>query len=194
MIRFSKIWSIIGAMFIVALISSILLTLVHNLTQQPIKEAKDKLISDGINEVIITKFDNNPFAEKITLRRDNTRYTIYPARDKGYVTSIVMNSFSNNGFGGRIDIIVGFLLDGTVSGYKVISHKETPGLGSKINEEAFKQQVVGKNPSSKTFKVRQDGGEIDAVTGATISSRALIDAIQKAYNGYLKLNTGSKNE
>ena len=194
MMKFSKIWSIIGTLFIVALISSTLLTLVYNITEEPIKEAQNRIISDGIKEVIVTEFDNDPFAEKIVVRRGKERYTLYPARNKGYVTSIVMKSLSNNGFGGRIDIIVGFLLDGRISGYKVISHKETPGLGSKIDEKGFKERIIGMSPNTSSFNVRQDGGEIDAITGATISSRALIDAIKRAYRGYKKFNTGNSDE
>lgn len=182
-----------GVMLVVSLTAAVLLTLVHEVTKQPIKEAQNRLIAESIKEVISTEFDNDPFAEKITVRRGNARYTLYPARNKGYVTSIVMQSSSNKGFSGRIDIIVGFLLDGTISGYKLIAHKETPGLGSRIGEEAFQKNVIGHNPALESFRVRQDGGEIDAVTGATISSRALLDAIKKAYQGYLKFNTGKEN-
>ena len=79
--------------------------------------------------------------------------------------------------------------DQTISGYKVISSKETPGLGSKVSDSKFSEQFIGIRPKKKTFKVKQDGGEIDAVTAATISSRAVIDAIQKAYDAYNKLST-----
>lgn len=89
-----------------------------------------------------------------------------------------------------MEVIVSFLLDGTVGDFKVINHKETPGLGSKVNDLSFRKNVAGLSPNSDSFKVDKDGGEIDAITGATISSRALIDAIQKAYRGYLKFNTG----
>ena len=118
MIKISKIWSIIGALFVVALISSALLTLVYNITKEPIKEAQNRLISNGIKEVIVTDFDNDPFAEKIIVRRGKERYTLYPARNKGYVTSIVMKSLSNNGFGGlwwgtliKIDYMMAKLLN-----------------------------------------------------------------------------------
>jgi len=194
MMKLSKIWSIIGALFVVALISSTLLTLVYNITKEPIQEAQNRLVSEGIKDVIVTDFDNDPFAEKLVVRRGKERYTLYPARNKGYVTSIVMKSMSNKGFGGRIDVIVGFLLDGRISGYKVIAHKETPGLGSKIDDKSFKEQIIGMFPNSPSFNVRQDGGEVDAVTGATISSRALIDAIKRAYKGYKKFNAGNSDE
>lgn len=190
----SRLWTTGGVMLAVSLTAAVLLTLVHEVTKKPIQEARERLIAESIKNVIATEFDNDPFAEKITVRRDNTRYTLYPARNKGYVTSIVMQSSSNKGFGGRMDVIVGFLLDGTVSGYKVIAHKETPGLGSKVGEAAFQKNVIGRSPALESFKLRQDGGEVDAVTGATISSRALLDAIQRAYRGYLKFNAGKDDE
>ena len=190
----SSVYRIIKIMLVVALISAALLAVCHKVTEQPIKQAQDNLIAEGINQVITSEFNNNPFEEKINIRRDKELFTLYPARKDGYITSIVMKSHSNKGFGGRLDVIVGFLLDGTVSGFQVVKHQETPGLGSKVNEPTFKKGVIGKNPANENFKVRQDGGEIDAITGATITSRALIDAIQKAYRGYLKFNAGSENE
>lgn len=187
----AQVWSIVGVMFVVTLVSAILLTYVYNLTKQPIKEAQNRIIAESINSVITTEFDNNPFAEKIIVKSGRERYALYPARKDGYVTSIVMKSFSNKGFGGRMDVIVGFMLDGTISGYRVINHKETPGLGSKVNDNSFSKNIIGHSPSLKSFNVKQDGGDVDAITGATISSRALIDAIQKAYRGYVKFNTGN---
>ena len=67
-------------------------------------------------------------------------------------------------------------------------------LGSKIDEKGFKERIIGMSPNTSSFNVRQDGGEIDAITGATISSRALIDAIKRAYRGYKKFNTGNSDE
>ena len=88
-------------------------------------------------------------------------------------------------------MIIGMLMDGTVTGYKVIEQKETPGLGSKIAEKKFAGQFVGLNAYQDQFKLQKDGGEIDAVTGATISSRAVIDAVQKAVQTYKKFNAGA---
>lgn len=190
----SEMSSLIIVMLVVSLISATFLSIVHHITKKPIQEAQNKMIADSIREVVTTEFDNNPYAEKINVKRGKERFTLYPARKDGYVTSIVMKSFSNKGYGGRMDILVSFLLDGTIGGYKVMMHKETPGLGSKVNEPSFRKNIIGKNPADGKFKVRQDGGEVDAITGATITSRALIDAIQKAYNGYLKFNTGNKDE
>jgi len=191
---FSNIIKPVKSILMITFVSAVLLTIVYKLTQNPIQQAQDKLDFNSIKNVITSEFNNNPFAEKINIRRDKDFFTLYPARKDGYITSIVMKTHSDKGYGGRMDVIVGFLLDGTVSGFEVVKHRETPGLGSKVNEATFKKAVIGKSPANESFKVRQDGGEIDAITGATITSRALIDAIQKAYRGYLKFNTGNENE
>lgn len=190
----SQVAVILKAMLAVAFLAAACVGIIYHVTKKPIQDAQNKLIADSIKEVIPSEFDNNPFAEKITFKQGKERFTLYPARLDGYVTAITMKSFSNKGYGGRLDVLVSFLLDGTIGNYKVIKHQETPGLGSKVNDDGFKKGVIGKSPASENFKVKQDGGEIDAITGATITSRALIDAIQKAYRGYQKFNAGASHE
>ena len=78
---------------------------------------------------------------------------------------------------------------GNFSGYSVLEHEETPGLGSKMdswfsNSEKPKQYVIGKNPESTNFKVTKDGGDIDAITASTITSRAFLEALNRAYESY----------
>ena len=118
------------------------------------------------------------------------RLVLFPSRRNGTISGVAIKTSTNKGFGGKMELIVGFFLDGTVSGYKVIHSNETPGLGTKVSEPRFKEQFAGIRPKKHLFKVKQDGGEIDAVTAATISSRAVIDAIQKAYDAYNKFSTG----
>lgn len=190
----SEMYRMIRVILVVAVTSALILSLIHLLTEKPIQETQNKLISESMKEVVAAEFNNDPFNEKIIVQRGKEKFTIYPARQDGYVTSLILKTHSNKGYGGRIDVLVGFSLDGTVGSYKVIKHSETPGLGSKVNDPSFKKNVIGKKPHTESFKVRQDGGEIDAITGATITSRALIDAIQKAYRGYLKFNAGNENE
>ena len=190
----SQVFVIVKAMLTVAFIAAGFVGTIYHITKEPIQEAQNKLVAESIKEIVPTEFDNDPFAEKISVKLGKERFTLYPARKEGYVTAIAMKSSSNKGYGGNIDVLVSFLLDGTVGNYKVIHHQETPGLGSKVNEESFKKGVIGKSPASDKFQVKQDGGEIDAITGATITSRALIDAVQKAYRGYQKFNAGVKHE
>jgi len=78
--------------------------------------------------------------------------------------------------------MTGFSPDGKIFNISVLAHKETPGLGTKMSEPAFKNQFNDKNPSEFALKVKKDGGPVDAITAATISSRAFCDAVQRAYN------------
>ena len=78
--------------------------------------------------------------------------------------------------------MAGFKPDGTIINISVLEQKETPGLGTKMTEPLFKDQFNDKNPSTFNLKVKKDGCPVDAITAATISSRAFCDAIQRAYN------------
>lgn len=188
----SSLTHMIVAMLAVACGAAFILGYVYRITEEPIQKAKNEQELAAISEVIYNGFDNDPFAEKtvIATPRHKNRLRLYPARKNGVINSVAVKSFSNKGFGGRMEVIVGFFLDGTISGFKVINHHETPGLGTKVNEKRFQEQFQGLNPGKHILKVKQDGGDIDAVTAATISSRAVVDAIQKAYDAYYKFSTG----
>jgi len=181
----SSLSHMIIAMTSVAVFASTIIGFSHSVTKEPIQIAKDNRKLEAIKEVISTEFDNNPFAERIDI---GNGIELYPARLGTKITSIAIKSYSNNAFSGRLELIVGFMLDGTINGYKIIEQKETPGLGTKVTEQKFSSQFKGLNPENESFKVRQDGGEIDAVTSATISSRAVIDAISRAYNKYINFS------
>lgn len=176
---------------IVACLSALLIGMTYRITKEPIQQAKDQKELEAIAEVA-GEFNNNPFEEQMTILDKNKKpVTIYPARQDGTVTSIAVKTYTNKGFGGKIELIVGFAMDGSLNGYKVIEQKETPGLGTKITEPKFKDQFVRLNPRRDIIKVKQDGGEIDAITAATISSRAVTDAIDRAYKAYNKFSTGN---
>lgn len=188
----SSLFNMIFALLAVAVLSAAALGYVYQITKEPISRAKDQKTLDAIREVV-GSFDNNPFAEKTAVTTPDGKYKLelYPARENGIITSVAIKTFSDNGFGGKIEIIIGMLMDGTITGYKVIEQKETPGLGTKITDNKFAGQFIGLNPYYNTIKLKKDGGEIDAVTGATISSKAVIDAVEKAVQTYKKFNTGA---
>lgn len=188
----SSLGSMITAMTVVAAISGAVLGLAYQVTKVPIENAKNARELAAIREVLPGTFDNNPFEDRIIRTQPDNRGTIelYPGRRGKEVSGIAVKSYTDKAFGGHMEIIVGFFLDGTINHFKIIEQKETPGLGSKINEEKFTSQFRGMNPARDIFKVRQDGGEIDAVTAATISSRAVVDAIERAHRAYLKFNAG----
>ena len=183
----STLKNMILAMTIVAGLSALILSISCKITQEPIKKAQDAKKLEAIQAVLPPDYDNNPYQERLTISGSNIE--LYPARQGTKITSVAMKTYSNNAFSGQLELIVGFLLDGTITDYKIISHKETPGLGSKVTEEKFARQLRGFNITKQKLKVRQDDGDIDAVTSATISSRAVLDAIQRAYDNYIKFST-----
>ncbi len=172
-------------------LSAFILGFVHNKTLEPIKKAKNDLELKAISEVT-NEFDNNPFDEQMTIITKNKKdkLKMYPARKDGKITSVAVKTYSNSGFGGRMEIMAGFNADGSIKSFKVISANETPGLGSKVDEPKFKEQFEGFHPGRQILKVRQDGGDVDAVTAATISSRAVLRALERAFDAYTNFNLG----
>ena len=175
----------------IAICSAAAIGYVYKTTKEPIDEAKNNKILQAIREMVGI-FDNNPFEEKTGI--SGSQVELYPARENGSITSVAIKSSSNEGFGGKIELIVGILMDGTITGYKVIEQSETPGLGSKVTEPQFSNQFVGKNAYTDNFDLKKDGGEIDAVTGATISSRAVVGAVKKAVAAYNKFAGAPQDE
>ena len=188
-----ELFRMVMALVVTAVVSGFVLGFLSYITAEPIREARDQMNLEAIKEVIPSEFDNNPFEEKLTITAPdgNGEITLFPARKEGKITAIAILSHSDKGFSGKIEVMVGFLMDGTVNTYTVLSHRETPGLGTKITESKFRDQFVGLNPERDRFQVKQDGGDIDAITAATISSRAVVDAIARAYEAYNKFKTGN---
>jgi electron transport complex protein RnfG len=106
---------------------------------------------------------------------------IYPAKKDSIIVGYAVNTNTNKGFSGNISLMAGFKPDGTIINISVLDQKETPGLGTKMAEPLFKDQFNDKNPSEFSLKVKKDGGPVDAISAATISSRAFCDAVQRAY-------------
>ena len=175
----------------IAVVSAFVMSGVYQITKEPIAKAKDSQELEAISEVV-EEFDNDPFAEKTIITTPDKKHKLafFPARKNGVINSFAIKTYSNNGFGGRIEMIVGFYIDGAIKNFKITEHQETPGLGSKADENKFKSQFDGFNPNKHIFKVKKDGGEIDGITAATITSRAVIDAIQRAVDAYNNFNAG----
>ena len=187
----AMIFSLVG----VSVFSGLMLGFVYEQTKAPIQAAQNHMELEAITDIIGSDYDNNPFEDKTYIYDDNgNKLEFYPARKDGQIKAFAIKTFSNKAFGGKLELIAGFGINGKILGYKVVNSQETPGLGTKVSEADFAEQFRGLRPQSPAFNVRQDGGEIDAVTSATISSRAVIDAIRKAYNAYRKLSSGDKHE
>jgi Na+-translocating ferredoxin:NAD+ oxidoreductase subunit G len=174
-------------LFTVTLLASASLGYVHSLTEGPIEKAKIAKINNAISKVL-PAFDDQPTDNKFTREVDGGVLTFYPASMGGESVGMAVQTFTKKGFSGQIDLMVGILADGTIHAIEVIAHKETPGLGDKMetNKSKFSVQFQGKHPDDFKIKVVKDGGDVDAITASTISSRAYCDAVQRAHDAFVK--------
>lgn len=178
-------------LFLVCLVCSALLGGVYVLTLDKINQEVVKKTNNAIS-LVTPEFDNEPSAEKLTVDLDGDAVTVYPAKKDGKTVGYAVESFTSKGFSGRINVMVGFDMDGNIVGTSVISHSETPGLGAKMTDPAFSSQFVGKNPASYRLAVTKDGGDVDAITASTITSRAYCDAVDRAYRVFGQIVNSSK--
>lgn len=168
---------------------------VYELTKDPIA-AVDKQKQEEAIKMVAPTFDNSPADEKIIKEIDGGVVTIFPAKLNGELVGAAVESFTMMGFSGYIKVMVGFEKEGTIRNYTILQHQETPGLGSKMQEwfrgEKGRQSVLGLHPVKNKMKVAKDGGEVDAITAATITSRAFLDAIERAYKQFAEIASGSE--
>jgi electron transport complex protein RnfG len=154
---------------------------VYEFTKKPIELSNLNKKLDAI-KLVVPEFTNNPNSEMFKLPTgEGDSLEIYPAKKGDVVVGYAVNTYSKKGFAGKITLMAGFKPDGTILNIKVLEQKETPGLGTKMTEPAFKDQFNDKDPAQFNLKVKKDGGSVDAITAATISSRAFCDAVQRAY-------------
>jgi Na+-translocating ferredoxin:NAD+ oxidoreductase subunit G len=166
----------------IAMGASVALGFVYQYTKGPIEVSNLNRKLDAIRQVV-PEFNNNPADDMFRLPSENgDSLEIYPARMNDQLKGYAVRTYSDRGYSGTIILMVGFKPDGTLINISVLEQKETPGLGTKMKEPKFKDQFNGKDPAAFTLKVKKDGGEVDAITAATISSRAFCDAVTKAYN------------
>lgn len=158
---------------------------VNQITTEPIKIAKLAKQENAI-KLVAPAYDNDPIADQWSAKlADGTDAIIFPAKKNGELVGAAVQAITKNGFGGPISVMVGFDKDGNIKEYSVLSHTETPGLGSKMPTWFHdKGNIIGKNPGKNKLTVSKDGGEVDAITAATISSRAFLDAVANAYNAF----------
>ncbi len=167
---------------LIALVSSALLGFVYEITKEPIALSNFNKKLNAIKQVV-PEFSNNPNDEMFRLPTgEGDSLDIYPAKKDDVIIGYAVNTYTSKGFSGNITLMAGFKPDGTIINITVLEQKETPGLGTKMVEPQFKDQFNDKNPGEFALKVKKDGGQVDAITAATISSRAFCDAIQRAYN------------
>lgn len=173
---------------IISLCAGAILATANMYTAGPIALSKAAALENAIKEVV-PPYDNNPLTEAYNaVTTEGDSLTIYPATKEGKAVGVAVESNSRNGFNGEIQVIVGFDTAGTLVNYSVLQHAETPGLGSKMQEwfrtDKNKQSVIGRSLSQGNLSVSKDGGDVDAITASTITSRAFLHSINRAYSAY----------
>ena len=178
---------------VVTLVAAALLGSAYGLTKEPIRLAELKKKYEAI-AVVIPGFDNEPSQEVQKLPFDGDTLYIYTARKGEEILGTAVETFTNKGFSGNFKLMVGFDPSGTITDIAVISHKETPGLGNKmeIGKSDFHVQFQGKDPANFNMTVTKDRGEVDAITASTITSRAYCDAVQRAYDALEQLESNNE--
>lgn len=165
---------------------------VYKYTKEPIAIAKAEKQLRAI-KAVVGDYDNDPLAESYKVCKTEEGFerceekdglSIYPATLNNALSATGVQTFSDKGYSGRIELMVGIGKDGAIKNIEVVSHSETPGLGSKMKEAFFRDQFIGRSKTDAPLKVKKDGGDVDALSGATISSRAFCEAVQQAMKAY----------
>jgi electron transport complex protein RnfG len=170
---------------IICSLAATALALVYNITKDPIAY-QQRLKKLKAIKAVQPNYDNEPDQDFVDLKTDEsaegngdlTRF--YITKKRGTPTGVVF-MVSAVGYGGTIDLMVGLSPEGTITGVQVLKHTETPGLGAKITEEKFLQQFTAKNVQNTNWALKKEGGDIDQISGATISPQAVV----KSLNGGL---------
>lgn len=188
--RESSFINMVVTLVLVTGIAAAALGFVYDFTKGPIEAAKAKAQAEAIEQVL-PMFDELGESKVVMPTAGGDSLEFFPAYKGGELVGTAVKTYTKNGFSGFISIMAGFDKDGNISGYSVLEHKETPGLGSKMdtwfsNVEKPNQYVIGKNPESTNLTVSKDGGDIDAITASTITSRAFLEALTLAYDSYKK--------
>jgi electron transport complex protein RnfG len=172
-----------------------LVALTYETTKEQIAQAEREALLQKLHTVIKpAEHDNDIFSDYITisdpdLLGPSQEVNVFRARMNGKPVAVLITPTAPDGYGGEIKLLVGIRYNGEIAGVRVLSHKETPGLGDAIEERRspWIHQFDGsslQDPDVDGWKVSRDGGQFDQLTGATISSRAVVKAVRKTLEYY----------
>jgi len=176
---------------LVAVIGTTLLAGIHALTRDRIAAQERRVVLEQLNQVLPgSEYDNALHEDVIEIRdysyfKHDEPFLVYRARKQGRPVAVVLNLVTADGYNGDIRLLVAIRVNGLIAGVRVIAHRETPGLGDPV-ERARSDWVLGfdgrslTDPGQKDWAVRRDGGIFDQFTGATITPRAVVEAVQAA--------------
>ena len=173
------------ALFVITAVAGMALAVVYSVTKEPILASQKAKINNAI-KMVIPEFDTMTDTTLLPeTGKDSIR--IYSLMKGTENSGYAVETYTDMGFSGRFTLMVGITSDGAMRNIEVLEHKETPGLGTKMALPFFKDQFKGiklADLPGEQLKVKKDGGTIDAITAATISSRGYCDAVNRAYSTY----------
>lgn len=172
------------ALAVTCLAAGLILAVVNEITSKPIAVQNKRAELKAVAETL-PPYDNDPVTDRKILTIDGQQQVFYIGKRQGEIVGVAFETFGI-GYSGKIMVMVGISPDGKITGIQIRAHQETPGLGSKIEGKSFLDQfkglslLHGKGLVNGKLAVNKDGGTIDAITGATISSRGVTQAVNKA--------------
>ncbi len=164
---------------LIALLSAALLSFTYSKTSVVRAEVEREQQQRAL-AAVLPEFDNSP-GEEAFVREGYELQELYPARRNGEQVGIAVRSVTRRAYSGTMVLLVGFDAQGVITGIQVLNHTETPGLGSRVTEDEFLGQFIGQDLNEFNPALRADGGEVDVISAATITSNAAIHAIQTAF-------------
>jgi len=170
---------IILVLTIICAICSALLAAVYGKTKDPIAAALALRTANAAAKVM-------PAGVSLPKKEEANGVTVFVARKDNQLAAVALEGCSKNGYGGDVVLMVGLSADGKLVDYKKLVANETPGLGTKMESDAFRKPLLGRSLTKTDWRVKKDGGEVDAITSATISSRAVMECIRDAIAKYEK--------
>ncbi len=177
------------ALTLIACIAGLVLSVVEKATREPIAAQRKAQMVKALSAVL-PDFDNSPDADSVVLENGVDKkgnpvlITFYRARKNNQLVGTAFKMIAPEGYSGNIEIMIGVKPDQSINAIEILTHAETPGLGSKIAEGWFKEMFRGKSLENADWRVKKDGGEFDQISGATISPRAVVGALKAGLEFY----------
>ena len=161
---------------VICAVCSALLAAVYGKTKDPIAQSLELRTANAAGKVL-------PAGLSAPEKKEVDGVTFFVAKKADQVAAVALEGASKNGYGGLVVLMVGLAADGTLVNYQKLVANETPGLGTKMDSDGFRKPLQGR-PIKGDWRVKKDGGEVDAITAATISSRAALECSRDAIAKY----------